>query len=207
MSLVINPRFKSFDFSREHLPTVVADTLDENKPLKIVEVGVETGAYLDIYYPQLESITEKFYLVDMWQYEGNEDFVDKYSGGNYNNELEKGYDRVKRLYGDNPKVQMCKGSSEDWAEKFEDGFFDYLYLDADHSKKSVLADLKSWYPKVKNGGIIAGHDVYCDQNNAFREHFDVEGALAEFFSEEQQEIIHLTNEYAYRTWIYLKPEL
>ena len=110
MSLVINPRFKSFDFSREHLPTVVADTLDENKPLKIVEVGVETGAYLDIYYPQLESITEKFYLVDMWQYEGNEDFVDKYSGGNYNNELEKGYDRVKRLYGDNPKVQMCKGS-------------------------------------------------------------------------------------------------
>ena len=207
MSLVINPRFKSFDFSREHLPTVVADTLDENKPLKIVEVGVETGAYLDIYYPQLESITEKFYLIDMWQYEGNEDFVDKYSGGNYNNELEKGYDRVKRLYGDNPKVQMCKGSSEDWAEKFEDGFFDYLYLDADHSKKSVLADLKSWYPKVKNGGIIAGHDVYCDQNNAFREHFDVEGALAEFFSEEQQENIHLTNEYAYRTWIYLKPEL
>lgn len=207
MSLVINPRFKSFDFSREHLPTVVADTLDENKPLKIVEVGVETGAYLDIYYPQLEPITEKFYLVDMWQYEGNEDFVDKYSGGNYNNELEKGYDRVKRLYGDNPKVQMCKGSSEDWAEKFEDGFFDYLYLDADHSKKSVLADLKSWYPKVKNGGIIAGHDVYCDQNNAFREHFDVEGALAEFFSEEQQENIHLTNEYAYRTWIYLKPEL
>ena len=207
MSLVINPRFKSFDFPREHLPTVVADTLDENKPLKIVEVGVETGAYLDIYYPQLESITEKFYLVDMWQYEGNEDFVDKYSGGNYNNELEKGYDRVKRLYGDNPKVQMCKGSSEDWAEKFEDEFFDYLYLDADHSKKSVLADLKSWYPKVKNGGIIAGHDVYCDQNNAFREHFDVEGALAEFFSEEQQENIHLTNEYAYRTWIYLKPEL
>ena len=207
MSLVINPRFKSFDFSREHLPTVVADTLDENKPLKIVEVGVETGAYLDIYYPQLESITEKFYLVDMWQYEGNEDFVDKYSGGNYNNELEKGYDRVKRLYGDNPKVQMCKGSSEDWAEKFEDGFFDYLYLDADHSKKSVLADLKSWYPKVKNGGIIAGHDVYCDQNNAFREHFDVEGALAEFFTEDQQENIHLTNEYAYKTWIYLKPEL
>ena len=207
MSLVINPRFKSFEFSREHLPTVVADTLDENKPLKIVEVGVETGAYLDIYYPQLESITEKFYLVDMWQYEGNEDFVDKYSGGNYNNELEKGYDRVKRLYGDNPKVQMCKGSSADWAEKFEDGFFDYLYLDADHSKKSVLADLKSWYPKVKNGGIIAGHDVYCDQNNTFREHFDVEGALAEFFSEEQQENIHLTNEYAYRTWIYLKPEL
>ena len=143
----------------------------------------------------------------MWQYEGNEDFVDKYSGGNYNNELEKGYDRVKRLYGDNPKVQMCKGSSADWAEKFEDQFFDYLYLDADHSKKSVLADLKSWYPKVKNGGIIAGHDVYCDQNNAFREHFDVEGALAEFFSEEQQENIHLTNEYAYRTWIYLKPEL
>ena len=36
---------------------------------------------------------------------------------------------------------------------------------------------------------------------------DVEGALSEFFTEDQQENIHLTNEYAYRTWIYLKPEL
>ena len=59
---------------------------------------------------------------------------------------------------------------------------------------------------VKKGGIIAGHDTYCDPNNVSYEFFDVEGALEEFFTEEQQEQIHMTNEYAYKTWVYIKPE-
>jgi hypothetical protein len=34
----------------------------------------------------------------------------------------------------------------------------------------------------------------------------VEGALEEFFGPEEQEQIHMTNEYAYKTWVYIKPE-
>ena len=68
----INPRFKHFDFPREHLPTVVVDTLADRKPLTVLEVGVEYGGYLDIYYPQFEPHVEKFYLVDLWQTEGNQ---------------------------------------------------------------------------------------------------------------------------------------
>ena len=37
----INPKFKHFEFSRDHLPTVVVDSLEEWKPLKVAEVGVE----------------------------------------------------------------------------------------------------------------------------------------------------------------------
>jgi hypothetical protein len=35
---------------------------------------------------------------------------------------------------------------------------DYVYIDADHSYKSVQEDLIAWYPKVKVGGLFAGHD-------------------------------------------------
>ena len=66
----INPKFNHFEFSRDHLPTVVVDSLAEWKPLKVAEVGVEYGGYLDIYYPQMESSVEKFYLIDNWQREG-----------------------------------------------------------------------------------------------------------------------------------------
>ena len=45
LNFKINPRFKHFEFSRDHLPTVVKDSLAEDAPLKVLEVGVEYGGY------------------------------------------------------------------------------------------------------------------------------------------------------------------
>ena len=39
-----------------------------------------------------------------------------------------------------------------------DGFFDFVYIDADHSEESVAADFNYWYPKVREGGLLTGHD-------------------------------------------------
>lgn len=33
-----------------------------------------------------------------------------------------------------------------------------VFVDADHSKKAVRADIKEWLPRITNGGIIALHD-------------------------------------------------
>lgn len=35
---------------------------------------------------------------------------------------------------------------------------DMVYIDADHEKDSVYADLKAWYPLVKGRGILCGDD-------------------------------------------------
>ena len=35
-----------------------------------------------------------------------------------------------------------------------------FYIDANHHYKECLADIEAWYPKVRSGGIISGHD-YC----------------------------------------------
>lgn len=35
---------------------------------------------------------------------------------------------------------------------------DFCFIDADHSYESVMADLRAWWPKVKPGGTLAGHD-------------------------------------------------
>lgn len=43
-----------------------------------------------------------------------------------------------------------------------DGSLDFVYLDADHWYEAVVADLAAWVPKVKSGGIVAGHD-YTEQ--------------------------------------------
>jgi hypothetical protein len=40
---------------------------------------------------------------------------------------------------------------------------DFVYLDADHSYANVAADLNLWFPKVRPGGIIGGHDYALAQ--------------------------------------------
>lgn len=46
------------------------------------------------------------------------------------------------------------------ANQFSDGSIDFAFIDADHDYASVKADLNAWWPKIKPGGILAGHD-YC----------------------------------------------
>ena len=41
----------------------------------------------------------------------------------------------------------------------QDVEFDFCFIDADHSYESVLADIKAWAPKVKEGGCVIGHDI------------------------------------------------
>ena len=49
--------------------------------------------------------------------------------------------------------------SIDSAAEFDDSVLAGVFIDAAHDYDSVLADLKAWAPKVKEGGIIAGHDI------------------------------------------------
>lgn len=48
--------------------------------------------------------------------------------------------------------------SEAAYKDFPDEYFDYIYIDGEHLYDWVKRDIELWYPKVKKGGIFAGHD-------------------------------------------------
>ena len=48
--------------------------------------------------------------------------------------------------------------SVDAAKTYANNSLDFVFIDADHEYESVKEDIKAWFPKVKVGGILAGHD-------------------------------------------------
>lgn len=54
--------------------------------------------------------------------------------------------------------RAIRGASWEVAAQFEDQSIDFVFIDADHIYEHVRKDVLAWLPKVKPGGIIAGHD-------------------------------------------------
>jgi len=41
---------------------------------------------------------------------------------------------------------------------YADESLDFVFIDATHEYENVKNDINAWFPKVKRGGILAGHD-------------------------------------------------
>ncbi len=69
-------------------------------------------------------------------------------------------DQMRRI--DKSTWEFMRMTSLEAASKFDDAQLDFVYLDGDHDYAPFLADLKAWWPKVKPGGVVAGHDWIKD---------------------------------------------
>lgn len=56
------------------------------------------------------------------------------------------------------KIRWIKEKSVDAARLIADNSLDFVYIDGDHTYKSVTDDILLYFPKVKKGGLFSGHD-------------------------------------------------
>ncbi len=57
-------------------------------------------------------------------------------------------------------VRFLEMSSLEAVEQIEPGSLDLVFINADHNYESAKADIVAWQSRVKNGGIICGHDYW-----------------------------------------------
>lgn len=58
----------------------------------------------------------------------------------------------------NGHYQAHRMTTDEAAPLFEDGALDGVFIDADHTYEAVKRDIENWLPKIRKGGILAGHD-------------------------------------------------
>ena len=150
--------------------------LFESRGYKVaVEVGVLRGEFSDVI---LSSWSGKLLMVDRWAFADGYQDISNVSNSQHKRHREAA-EAVATRHG-RGVIMQC--TSREAAESLEDSSVDAVYIDADHSKAAVLEDLALWFPKVRRGGVISGHD-YLD--GVLPEGvFGVRSAVLEFFGKE-----------------------
>jgi len=152
-----------------------------------VEVGTWKGHFAAEILKDWQG--EKLILVDSWCKQPLKEWEDML---NYENDQDgfddakKSTERLKVAYGD--RVEIMHMKSLDAVDEFLDETLDFVYIDANHSYESVTGDLNAWFPKVKFGGVIGGHDYENSEGKHGK--FAVKKAVDEF-----------VGRYGYNMWI------
>lgn len=127
-----------------------------------IEIGVAHGKFSEIWIPSCN--LKNVFLVDSWKEYGEGEYMD---GNNFDQiEQDKRYKLVlKKMKKYGNRVTVIRKESLEAVKDFIDGFFDFIYIDANHEYKWVKRDLEAWYPKLKVKGLFAGHDYLNKTGN------------------------------------------
>lgn len=121
-----------------------------------VEIGVEQGLYSQTLLENGSS-NVTLYCVDPWlAYQGYREHVSQEKLDGF---LSITNERLRKTVLETSKnFKLIRKTSVEAAKMFDNESLDFVYIDGNHEFSHVVADICAWYPKVKKGGIISGHD-------------------------------------------------
>ena len=107
------------------------------------------------------------------------------------------YEQIVNTIGRLRNCVVRKGFSAEVLETYPDGYFDWVYIDGNHTYEFVLEDIMVSARKVRSGGLIAGDDLFWERDGrmhvreAMREAMRLLGSRATQTRRGAQFLIHL----------------
>lgn len=160
-------------------------------------VGLEIGVALGDFSDALLKVTrpKKLHLVDPWTFQDRDDYradpnnVPTTEGDNrhaavlarFNCEISAGTVEVHRQFSANA------------AKNFNANHFDWIYIDSIHTYDGVRNDLEQYFPLVRDGGFILGHD-FTNRDGARKWNFEVVEAVHDFLNLHDCTLVAVTQE-------------
>lgn len=140
---------------RDEIETL-AKLVREESPTRIMEIGTDEGGSLYIWSRYIETVTT-IISVDLPGGSG---------GGGYDQRMIK----IFREFAPSKEMHFIQGDShshgtyERVSELVGDGV-DFLFIDGDHTYEGVRKDYEMYSPLVKEGGLVALHDIVNHPND------------------------------------------
>lgn len=165
----------------------IADRIEEGSE------GVEIGVWRGDTTAKFAEKAKLVHAVDSWDVSVFDDFdkiCDKYSTM-YNIEPTREgfavfydgvYNSVVDRFADS-NVQVYRMSSGDWFDQNTKTDYDWVYVDGDHTYDGCMADLRSSWKIIREGGVLYGDDI-----NAKHE---VRSAVKQFAQETRKKLVEL----------------
>lgn len=168
---------------------------------KVAEIGIADGISALYLAEKLNGLGKKFtlYMIDNMDYGGYIQLCTIYEN------------IIKSGLGGSIKV-VPKDSIEA-SKDFNEGELNFIFLDSSHEYIETRESIKAWYPKLKDGSILSGHDYYLYEGvkkavdelipETFqRETIDTEEQFQEFEPEQFKHIQQTNN--GYGLWYCIK---
>ena len=141
-----------------------------------IEIGVAGGEHALSLLKTLH--IAKLYLIDPYEmYESYTEGVAHY--GIDQKPLIETENLARNLLGPySKKLVWIKNFSSEAVNEIDE-LVDFVYIDGNHQEEFVIEDIENYFPLVRQGGILGGHDFY---NGFQREHDGVVNSVTSFVS-------------------------
>lgn len=164
------------------------------KTLPVGSVGAELGVFKGEFTKYLLKIArpKRLHLIDPWWKLHGEYYPDWEEYTDFGKlKTSEAFEKAKRAVDKYDKKEVCVFHIDDDLEclkEFQDNYFDWIYLDTSHKYDHTRKELEILKDKVKNDGLIMGHD-YADNPNHI--HHGVYKAVNEFCEKYNWKVIKL----------------
>ena len=163
---------------------------------EVAEIGVLRADWSHLFLTNWRG--RLLHAIDPWQQ--NYDPEDPASGFDMAEAKEYARQRLIPHHGKG-RVQYHVMASLAAVQRFGERQLDMVYVDGCHQYDAVKADLAAWWPKIKSGGILAGHDYLCPGEHAGGWGRHVQPAV-NAFAVQHGLIVYLVMEEAGMPWSY-----